>query len=254
MSQIYLTGDTHADFRRFNTECFPEQKEMNKNDYVIILGDFGGVWDKEKESNNEKYWLKWLSDKPYTTLFIDGNHENYDRLLHQYPEKEWHGGHVHEIRPNVLHLMRGYVFTIDECSFFVFGGARSHDIDGGILEPDDPYFKEKKKRLDRNMVCYRINHVSWWKEEMPNQMEMDRGLQNLQEHHNKVDFILSHDCPASTLALFSHGFYKCDELNRYLEEIRANTEFKKWFFGHYHDNQMAGMQEIMLFEQIIRIH
>ena len=43
---IYITGDTHAEFKhRFNMENFSEQKEMTKDDYVIICGDFGGVWD-----------------------------------------------------------------------------------------------------------------------------------------------------------------------------------------------------------------
>ncbi len=37
---IYITGDTHGEFgRRFNTDVFPEQKEMTKDDYVIICGD-----------------------------------------------------------------------------------------------------------------------------------------------------------------------------------------------------------------------
>ena len=47
---------------------------MNKDDYVIICGDFG-YWDESKE---QKYWLKWLDGKPFTTLWVDGNHENYD--------------------------------------------------------------------------------------------------------------------------------------------------------------------------------
>ena len=38
---IYVTGDIHADPSRFNMDNFPEQKEMNKNDFVIICGDFG---------------------------------------------------------------------------------------------------------------------------------------------------------------------------------------------------------------------
>ena len=58
---IYITGDTHAEFKhRFNMENFPEQKEMTKDDYVIICGDFGGVWDVGWESKNEKYWLHHL--------------------------------------------------------------------------------------------------------------------------------------------------------------------------------------------------
>ena len=51
---------------------------MTKNDVVIICGDFGGIWDTDKNSAFEGHWLKWLDEKPFTTLFIDGNHENFD--------------------------------------------------------------------------------------------------------------------------------------------------------------------------------
>lgn len=50
---IFITGDCHSDFRRFNKESFPEQKEMNKDDSVIICGDFGGVWNVDEESKHE---------------------------------------------------------------------------------------------------------------------------------------------------------------------------------------------------------
>ena len=107
---IYLTGDTHAEFNRFSRKIF----DASENDYVIICGDFGGVWN---ESSYQKYWLDWLAAKPWTTLFVDGNHENYD-LLASYPVSQWHGGKVHYIRPNVIHLMRGQVFVIDGLRFF----------------------------------------------------------------------------------------------------------------------------------------
>ena len=135
---IYLTGDTHGDFRRFSTRVFPEQKQMTKDDYVIILGDFAGIWSTDPEDSMEKYWLNWLEkEKPYTTLFIDGNHENYDRLC-QYPVREWNGGKVHEIQPSVLHLMRGQIFRLCGKTFFTFGGARSHDVQDGVFEWDYP--------------------------------------------------------------------------------------------------------------------
>ena len=35
---IYVTGDTHGNFRRFQPEYFPEQAGMTKNDVVIIAG------------------------------------------------------------------------------------------------------------------------------------------------------------------------------------------------------------------------
>ena len=109
---IYITGDCHSDFSRFSTDKFPIQEEMPKDDYIIICGDFGGIWNYQVESEYEKYWLDWLNNKNFTTLFVDGNHENFDRL-YQYPVEEWHEGKVHKIRDSVLHLMRGEIFNID---------------------------------------------------------------------------------------------------------------------------------------------
>lgn len=110
---IYITGDCHSNFERFNTRNFPEQKEMTKDDYVIICGDFGGVWNKDGESKMETSVLDWLDGKAFTTLFVDGNHENFDRL-YAYPVEMWHGGKVHKIRSSVIHLMRGQIFELEE--------------------------------------------------------------------------------------------------------------------------------------------
>lgn len=250
---IFVTGDTHADFkRRFNTENFPEQKEMTKDDYVIICGDFGGIWDYEGESSYETWWLNWFESRNYTLLFIDGNHENFDRL-NIYPEKQWHGGWAHEIRPHVLHLMRGQVFEIDGKRIFTFGGASSHDIQGGILDPDDPYFYEKRKRLSHGFLPYRINHYSWWKEELPSQEEMDEGLKNLDKHNNCVDFIVTHCCATSTQEQLVFRKREPNLLTDYLETIRQNVTFQKWYFGHYHDNITINERETLVYKKIIRV-
>ena len=109
MPIIWVTGDTHGDWiHRVNMDSFPEQREMSKDDYVIILGDFG-IW---RDSPQQRWYLNWLEERNFTTLFIDGNHENYD-ILDSYPVEEWHGGKVHFIKPSIIHLMRGQVFDID---------------------------------------------------------------------------------------------------------------------------------------------
>ena len=247
---IFITGDTHGDVvRRLNMYAFPEQKGMNadKENFVIICGDFGCVWSG---SRAEDYQLDWLNDKPFKTLFVDGNHENYD-LLKTYPIEEWSGGQVRFIRPNVIHLMRGEIYEIEGKTFFTFGGARSHDIHDGILEVGDPRIKEWSRNYYK---MFRINHISWWAEEMPSEAEMQNGLNNLDAAGNKVDFIITHCCASSTQALMSHGFYNPDELTDYLETIRINTDFKRWFFGHYHDNKAINEKEILLYEQIVRIN
>lgn len=245
---IYITGDCHGNWTRFSSKNFPEQKEMTKGDYVIVCGDFG-YWTPSTEQD---YWLKWLNHKPFTTLFVDGNHENFDGL-YALPVEKWNDGNIHKVKESVFHLMRGQVFNIDECKIFTFGGAQSHDIQGGILESNDPDFLNKKKKLNRGTLPYRINHRTWWKEELPSQDEMNEGLYNLEEHNWKVNYIITHCCSSSAQALLSDGCYKPDLLTAYLEEVKTRTDFIRWFFGHYHDNKQINAQEIMLYEQIIRI-
>ncbi len=246
---VFVTGDCHGDFKRFSSDRFPIQKELTKDDFVIICGDFGGVWSYENESNQEKHWLKWLENKSFTTLFIDGNHENFDRL-YSYPIKEWHGGSVHEIRPSVLHLIRGEIFDIDDKKFFAFGGARSHDIKDGILNMDE---EDKIYRYNKMGAYFRIRNYSWWDLEMPTDEEMENGIKNLKKSNFKVDYVITHCTSTEAQALMSAGEFKPDKLTDYLQEIKEKLDFKKWFFGHYHMDRQIDMQFICLYDQIMQI-
>ncbi|MCR5144096.1 MAG: metallophosphoesterase [Lachnospiraceae bacterium] len=250
---IYLTGDTHADFsRRFSTKQFPEQKNMTKDDYLIICGDFGGIWQLAMESKNERHWLNWFEERPYTLLFVDGNHENFDRLS-EYPVMKWKGGKVHQIRPHIYHLMRGQVFEIDGKKIFTFGGASSHDIQGGILDVDDPNYHEKKRQLERDWIPYRVNHLSWWAEELASEEEMEEGRINLEKNDNKVDYIISHCCATSTQNKIGGTRFQPDRQTDYFEELKETVDYKKWFFGHYHDNIEVSAKEVLIYTDIIRI-
>ncbi len=289
---IFVTGDTHGSkqlslfdvdgfMHRLNTNSFPEQKNLTKDDFIIICGDFGGVWNYKGETKEEKAALDWLDSKPFTTLFVPGNHENYDRLTGLedpdllntwlfeklskeekekiktgYPQKLWHNGVVREIRPSVLMLERGYVFDICGKKCFAFGGANSHDIQDGVLKTED--FKTKAEADEEyeewSLVksMFRLSHISWWAQEMPEQMEMERGFSLLEDERNKVDFIFTHDAPASVKRMLIGG--GSDRLNRYFERIKQSVDYKYWFFGHYHDNKvMPGGKDILLYEQIIQI-
>lgn len=254
---VYVTGDIHGNPTRLSKDNFYEQKDFSGNkdeNTVIILGDFGLVWNRDSESRQEKYWLDWLNQKPFTTVFVDGNHECFPRI-YSYPVKEWRGGKVHEIRSNVLHLMRGEVFTIEDKKFFAFGGASSHDIQDGILDYNDEDWREKAKKLDRQgKYMYRIKGLSWWKEELPNEEEIKNGLDNLKKENNKVDYIITHSPSTSELYLMGgKGLYQSDILTNYLEEIKANTEYKRHFFGHMHWDKAINDKDVCLYEQIIRI-
>ena len=294
---IYVTGDTHGSqsigwtdidgfMHRLNTASFPEQKTMGKSDYVVILGDFGGVFGvdrrKVQESSSEKNALDWLEAKPFTTLFIPGNHENYDRLTgcrdesflqswflkampeeekqklrKGYPQMDWHGGKVRCLRPSVLMLERGYIFQIDSMACFAFGGARSHDIRDGILHPadypDEPSFVKDYRQKKDGMI--RVRGVSWWEDEMPSQEEMTAGLARLrafQAEGKKIDFIFTHEAPAEDKRIL--GYTEQDELSLFLQQVQQEVPCRGWFYGHLHDNKKVSPGHYLLYEQISRIH
>lgn len=246
---IFITGDTHGDFSRFKQAVFYEQENLTKNDFIIVCGDFGGVWDNSAE---EKAALDWLNSLSFTTLFVCGNHENFD-LLNSYKVEAWKGGMVHKIRPSVIHLMRGQAYTIEGKRFFTMGGASSHDISDGILEPFDPLLDRKRKRLDRDHALYRINHISWWKEELPSDEEYSNAIRTLDENNWSFDFIVTHCCPLSVQTAFAGSSYMSDHLIDFFEEISKKCRFKRWFFGHYHDDRDVLDKYTLLYQQIIQI-
>lgn len=69
---------------------------------------------------------------------------------------------------------------------------------------------------------FRVNHFSWWKEELPDQDEMDFGMKTLKENNYKVDYVISHCLPQEIASVVSKGFYKPDSLTMYFNELLRN--------------------------------
>lgn len=253
---IFVTGDCHTEFNKLSTSAFPEQKEMTKNDIVIICGDFGGIWDQEK-SSFEQYWLKWLDDKPFTTVFADGNHENFDRLNSEFEVVDFHGGKAHRISESVYHLMRGEIFDFEGKKFFFFGGASSHDIKDGILSRKDfrtdDEFKNTIKMMRKRKKEFRVEHISWWKEELPSDEEIANAEKNLSAVENSVDIVITHCAPQSVADKLFAKPVPSDRLTLYFDELAERISFKYWFFGHYHDDKKVNNRFILLYDQIVRI-
>lgn len=221
MPRVYITGDLHGhlDIHKLTAKQWPEGRNLTKEDVLIVAGDFGLVFYPYKD-DTEEYWLDWLEKSPWTTLFIDGNHENFDKL-YKLPCDEQYGGTVGVVRPSVLHLrQRGHVYTIADKRFWCFGGAESID-------------KE-----------YRIPGTSWWPQEEPTREQMEYGMSQIEEYKGKFDFVVTHDCPTSVLLSYWKQFGVCsgeDQLKlsltgQYLEMAaeHISPECKCWYFGHYH--------------------
>ena len=246
---VFITGDCHGNLHKFSYRCFPGQETMNREDYVIICGDFGVVWTDTAE---ERYWLDWLEDKPFTTAFLDGNHENFDRL-NTFPVQSWHGGTVHYVRPHVLHLMRGQLYEIGGSTFFTMGGARSHDIEDGILDPAKPDFQAQRKELKRaGRHRFRVLGQSWWPEEMPSDAEYLTALETLERASWKTDYVVTH-CAPTHIVLSMSRQNEADALSDFLEMVDRQLDYTYWFFGHFHDNRPVDEKHILLWEQIVQV-
>lgn len=249
---VYITGDTHANFHKFTVKNFPIQKQLTREDTVIICGDFGGIWSDTKE---ERYWLTWLGKRSFTICFVDGNHENFDRLS-TFEVVDFHGGKAHKIGDNIYHLMRGYIFDFEGKKFFAFGGASSHDIRDGILNPGDYASKEEFMKAYSNWSnsgrMFRVNHISWWKEELPSREEMENGIESLQKCDWKVDYVISHCLPQEVCSCI--GFRGADTLTKYFNQLLRNKiEFKEWHVGHYHFDDRVYGRYFVHYHDIVRI-
>ena len=243
MGRVFVCGDTHGslDILKLTGRYWPCGRTLNREDLLVILGDFGLVWSREP-SRDETFWLDWLEARPWTTLFVDGNHENHD-LLDAIEVSLWRSGEVHRLcgHPHIIHLMRGQVYECGEAGrWFVFGGARSQDAQ------------------------WRTPGRSWWSREMPSAQEYAKGWERLSEVGFSVDYVFTHDTTSSRLSLAMPWYERhpdhvppTDELTDYLESVDAALDadrLKAWYCGHYHlDRTLGDARHVLLYQQVVEL-
>ncbi len=255
--RLFVAGDTHGEedlAPTLNTKHFPEQKDLSKDDYVVILGDFGVIWgDGRKALKMRNHWTKWLNTRNFTTIVVPGNHENYD-AIEALPEVEMFGNVVWKYSDSIFILQRGRVYQIGDKSVFTMGGAYS--IDYG--QP------------------WRVLGCGWWKQEIPSVAEFERGMAELDKCDWKVDYVFTHTIPTSVINMYMNHqrekytqeivdqfvgkmpdeYYdrvadivcdkeafnvKKDAVSEYLQSLIFDhgLKFKTWEAGHFHDNWVS---------------
>ena len=88
---------------------------------------------------------------------------------------------------------------------------------------------------------------------MPSEEEMEAGRDKLESAGWRVDYVLTHECPSSTLDELSDGALPPDGLSEYLESLKQRLQYKTWYFGHHHDDLAVTERDILLYTHIIRI-
>ena len=221
----FLKGDIHGNL--FEVIDFINRFNLGKNDNIIILGDCGIAWRKDKKDlvQNIKLWNE--CGNGVKLYFIDGNHENFN-ILNSLPIENNMG----KIADNIYHLRRGQVYEFENKKILVCGGADSID----------------KYR--------RIENFTWWKEETISQETID----DIPAGH--YDYVLTHCCPRSVfeknrIYLSTLQFLDENKINHssedMLEQLKNKITFDHWFFGHYHINRNLDEKFTCLFEDFMEV-
>jgi len=228
---IYLTGDTHGDFRRVARFC--DTVESEKDDILIILGDAGLNYYGDPKDKRLK---EVLSELPITLFCIHGNHEKRPESLPAYKETVWNGGTVYTEPeyPSLLFAKDGEVYHLEEKRCIAIGGAYSVD---------------KYHRL--------ANNWGWWPDEQPSEDIKKRVEQRLDAENWTVDIVLSHTCPLKYIPteVFLKGIDQSTVDNgteEWLDKIEDNLSYSRWYCGHYHTNKMIDKMRF-LFEDFLEL-
>lgn len=215
---IFFTGDVHGSIDIEKIKNFASYKgaQLNKSDVLIVAGDMGILWDAQ-ETKRERTLIEWYNSLPFTVAFVDGNHENHDRLEKLWTATKW-GADVGVVSFSLFHLRRGRVYEIDGKKIFTFGGGFSID------------------------KANRQEYISWWRQELPSMKEMRLGSTWLQERTDgNIDYVVTHTGPREVVKRITNSFamkFKDAEeeyeMQEFLQDVAHNINFKLWVFGHFH--------------------
>jgi hypothetical protein len=166
VSHIGFAGDIHGDMR----QMFRATQEMHDHgiSQLVVLGDFGFIWGGRNWDNDVDKLSRRLRAAGQSLHFVDGNHEDFTRLL-KFPVTN---DGLRWIRPNIAHIPRGYRSALSSgLTLAALGGANSLDID------------------------YRVPGQSIWHQEAIT--ESDLG----ELGREPADILIGHDAPLNVPAL-----------------------------------------------------
>lgn len=101
------------------------------------------------------------------------------------------------------------------------------------------------------------NHWPWFADEQLSEEEMQYGRE-LIAREQSVDLVISHTCPLmfepTDLFLPFIDQSQVDKtMERYLAEVEVKLGYKRWAWGHYHDDRLypwdGGREKLMLLNE-----
>lgn len=229
---MYFTGDTHGDVFERIVKLKKTYDLTVGNHILIILGDFGLVWD-DRWWKQTKYIERYIKDNKLNLEIISviGNHENMD-LIYSFKKIQKYNSTLIKVSDHISFFENGNIYHIDGQIFAVFGGALS---------------------IDKHL---RTEGKTWWSEEIPNRETMQNFVNNLDIYHTDKLILLTHT--TATDEIYYLDKYPMtdkltDDVAKYLQFIKSNFKFKHHLHGHFHvEKHVPETNSTCLFKSIIK--
>jgi len=226
---ICAAGDMHGAMNKLYDEVLDFEASLGiRFDFVLHVGDFG-IWPDptkiDKATRNHdgagdfSVWLEAKRVAPRRTVFIKGNHEDFQWLDAQ---------PAAEVLPNLAYLPNGETIdlTVDGAESIRIGGI------GGCYGPSD------YERQSVQLRGYARRHFT--------HDEVERLAH--QARQGSIDIVLTHDAPAGVRYRRHRGGEFVSEAAG-LADLIARVQPRVCFFGHHHtrvDSEVAGVRCIGL--------
>lgn len=280
---FYITGDIHGDITKIVE--FSKSNNLTDKDTIIILGDAGLNFYRNKTDMKLKYALNDLGPKVFC---IHGNHEIRPETIKTYDISEYCGGQVYVERvcPNILFAIDGEIYNFDGNQTLVCGGAYSVDkwyriyrtIEGHIDKIPKELYSDKMLCLthsyifgvsvpNKNELLNWMTEVYnslpnsvkfWWDNEQPSESTRQYIESQLKKNNWTVDIVLTHTCPFDfePVDMFISGIDQNsidDSTEKWLQKIEQKLNYKHWYAGHFHIDRSVNDKFTLMFNDFIEL-
>lgn len=212
-SSLMAIGDMHGNLFAWERTVM-RHIEIHNPDVIVQVGDMGYGWSADYGHGWDDAYLnrldELLEEANRDVFWLDGNHENFDRLeqIGAFPNKR----EPVQTSERTWYLPRGYVWEM--------AGKRVMAV-GGAYSVDKPY---------------RTEGSSWWPQEELTDEDVERAVAQ-----GRVDVMLTHDTYTGFRVPGVHAEWKQDEFavlckpNRdKLLTILNSAQPQLYIHGHYH--------------------
>lgn len=220
---LVFSGDIHGEFKSLVWKLTQECRIRDAD--VVICGDCGFGFGSYKYYDELYRKLEPKLEKFDITLwFLRGNHDKLEGYFDGNEEE-------HPDWPRFKFIQDYKTLDIQGITIYPIGGATSIDI-------------KHRKNYNEMKEKFGSDKRIWWESEKIKKLY--KGLPN------KVDLIISHQCPLSFEPILVRESWMSDEIyeevlqeRKYLDYVFQNIRCKYWFYGHHHTSLVNSLEGVV---------